>query len=151
MDSGTFSKIEPKIRKISQLQSAAEIALVDEFHRNLRQMKGLGLVFQKKKILFSLIFRCFIHIWTSTRSGFSKKSKNTGFGQILSFHTGRRNNFFKNFFRKTVSPKPNLKNVRIKFKISALDQKLWLRTWPQIFENPDFDPKSYIFEYENCY
>ena len=31
---------------------------------------------------------------------------------------------FEFFFRKTVSPKPNLKNVRIKFKISALDQKL---------------------------
>ena len=51
---GKFSKIEPKIRKISQLQSAPEIALVDEFHRNQSQMKGLGLNFQKKieKIFF---------------------------------------------------------------------------------------------------
>ena len=122
VDSGTFSKIEPKIRKISQLQSAAEIALVDEFHRNLRQMKGLGLVFQKK--LFSLIFRCFIHIWTSTRSGFSKKSKNTGFGQILSFHTGRRINFFQKMFFSSFSSRSNLKNVQMDFWLMVYTSKV---------------------------
>ena len=57
---GTFSKIESKIRKISQLQSAVEIALVDEFHRNLRQMKDLGLDFQEKKSFF--YFRSFLRV-----------------------------------------------------------------------------------------
>ena len=45
---GTFSKIDPKIRKIGQLRENTKFALVDEFHRNLRQMKDLGLDFQKK-------------------------------------------------------------------------------------------------------
>ena len=45
---GTFSKIEPKIRKISKFQNNTEIALVDEIIRNLRQMKDLGLNFQEK-------------------------------------------------------------------------------------------------------
>ena len=45
---GTFSKIESKIRKTSKVQNNIEIALVDELHRNLRQMKGPSLIFQKK-------------------------------------------------------------------------------------------------------
>ena len=45
---GTFSKIDPKIRKISQLRENTKFALVDEFHRNLRQMKDQGLYFQEK-------------------------------------------------------------------------------------------------------
>ena len=60
---GPFSKIEPKIRKISQLQSAVEIALVDEFHRNLRQMKDLGLNLQEK---FEKIFFDYVCIFYST-------------------------------------------------------------------------------------
>ena len=57
---GTFLKIEPKIQKISQLQNNTEIALVDEFHRNLRQMKDLGFIFQKK--MCKNIFRSFLHV-----------------------------------------------------------------------------------------
>ena len=51
---GTFSKIESKIRKISKFQNNTEIAPDNEIHRNLRQMKGLGLDSQKKlkKIFF---------------------------------------------------------------------------------------------------
>ena len=45
---GPFSKIESKIRKISKFQNNTEIALVNEFHRNLRQMKDLDPYFQKK-------------------------------------------------------------------------------------------------------
>ena len=44
---GTFSKIEPKFRKISKFQNNTEIALIDKFHRTLHQMKGLGVNFQK--------------------------------------------------------------------------------------------------------
>ena len=43
---GTFSKIESKIRKISQLQSAVKIVLLDGFWWNQVQMKGLGVNFQ---------------------------------------------------------------------------------------------------------
>ena len=57
---GTFLKIEPKIRKISKFQNNTEIALVDEFLQNLRQMKDLGLIFQEKlKHFFLIIFACF--------------------------------------------------------------------------------------------
>ena len=51
---GTFLKIESKIRKIIRFQNNTKFALVDEFLRNLRQMKDLGLIFQKKlkKIIF---------------------------------------------------------------------------------------------------
>ena len=43
---GTPLKIDPKIRKISKIQIDTEIALVNEIHRNLRQMEALGLYFQ---------------------------------------------------------------------------------------------------------
>ena len=43
---GTPLKIDPKIRKISKIQINTEIALVNEIHRNLRQMEALGLYFQ---------------------------------------------------------------------------------------------------------
>ena len=42
------SKNRPDNPKIWKFQNYPEIALVDEFHRNLRQTKGLGLIFQKK-------------------------------------------------------------------------------------------------------
>ena len=45
---GTFLKIGPKIRKISKFQNNTEIALVDGFYRNLRQMEALGLYFSGK-------------------------------------------------------------------------------------------------------
>ena len=45
---GTPLKIRSKIRKISKFQTNTEIALVDEIHRNLRQMEALGSYFRKK-------------------------------------------------------------------------------------------------------
>ena len=45
---GTFLKIESKIRKIIKFQNNTKFALVNEFLRNLRQMKDLGLIFQEK-------------------------------------------------------------------------------------------------------
>ena len=51
---------------------------------------------------------------------------------------------FSIFFCKTFSSKLNLKNVGFTFLISALEQKLWLRTCPQIFDFSDFCPKSCI-------
>ena len=57
---GTFLKIESKIRKIIKFQNNTEIAPDDEFLRNLRQMKGLGVNFQKKlKFLISNDFCMF--------------------------------------------------------------------------------------------
>ena len=57
---GPFSKIESKIRKISKFQNNTVTALVDEFHRNLRQMKGLDPYFRKKIEIFD--FRSFLHV-----------------------------------------------------------------------------------------
>ena len=57
---GTFSKIDPKIRKISKFQTAVKIALVNEIHRNLRQMEALGLYFRD---FFGILnFRLFLHV-----------------------------------------------------------------------------------------
>ena len=64
---GTFSKIESKIRDISKFQNCTEIALGDEFHRNLRQMKGLGLDFQKK--MKKLIFDYFSMLYSTLNIG----------------------------------------------------------------------------------
>ena len=61
-----------------ELQTAVEIALVDEFWRNLCQMKGLGLIFQKNwNFWFLSIIQCFTPIWTWPRSWFLGISKNT--------------------------------------------------------------------------
>ena len=43
---GTFSKIDPKIWKISKFQTVVEIALVNGFRWNLCQMEALGSNFQ---------------------------------------------------------------------------------------------------------
>ena len=51
---GTFLKIESKIRKTIKFQNNTKLALVNEFLRNLRQMKDPGLIFQEK--LKKLIF-----------------------------------------------------------------------------------------------
>ena len=45
---GTFSKIEPKIRKISKFQNNTKSALIDEIHQNLSQMKGPCPYFDEK-------------------------------------------------------------------------------------------------------
>ncbi len=79
---GTFSKIDPKIRKMSKLQNITEIALVVEFHRNLRQMKGLGLDFQKK--LKKICFDYFCMFYIILNLGYIRFSENDGKYQICS-------------------------------------------------------------------
>ena len=49
---GTFSKIGVQIRKIIKFQKSTEVAVIDEIHRNLRQMKDLDPYFQKKNEIF---------------------------------------------------------------------------------------------------
>ena len=137
---GPFSKIESKIRKISKFQNNTEIALVDEFHRNLRQMKDLGLDFQKKlkKIIFDN-FSMFYSTLNIDQIGiFEKIEKCLICQDFISNRLFHKLIFNFFFFCQTFSSKPNLKNVRIRFLISALEQKLWLRTCRLIFENPDF-------------
>ena len=57
----TFSKIDPKIRKMSKFQNNTTTALVDGFWWNLVQMKGLGLYFPEK--LSFLIFGQFYYVF----------------------------------------------------------------------------------------
>ena len=89
---GTFSQIDPKIRKISKFQNITEIALVDEFHRNLRQMKGLGLDFQKK--LKKIFFDYFCMFYIILNLGYIRISENYKKYQICSL---REPIFSKNF------------------------------------------------------
>ena len=95
-----FSKMRSKIVKITKFQNAVKIALVSGFKWNRCQMEALGLIFRFfLNFEFSSIFACFIAIWTSTISGFSKKSKNPRYAMI-----SKRVNFyihyiFRNFFR----------------------------------------------------
>ena len=57
---GPFSKIESEIRKIRKFQNNTEIAVINEIHRNLRQMKGLDPYFRKKILIFD--FRSFLRV-----------------------------------------------------------------------------------------
>ena len=79
---GTFSKISQKIRKISKFQNDTKIALVDEFHRNLRQTKGIGLIFRKK--LKKLIFDYFCMFYSILNIGQIRIFENDGKFRICS-------------------------------------------------------------------
>ena len=81
------------------------------------------IIFSEKIMIFkfSIILLCFIAIWTSTRSGFSKISKNTNSELCLSFNTGRRDENFWNFFRETFSINLCQENVSLFIDILNVD------------------------------
>ena len=81
---GPFSKIESKIRKISKFQNNTEIALVNEFHQNLRQMKDLDPYFQKK--LNFLIFDHFCVFYSILNIGNIRIFENDEKNPICSLH-----------------------------------------------------------------
>ena len=74
---GTFSKIDPKIRKISKFQTVVEIALVNGFRWNLWQMEALGSIFQD-----------FLEFWIFIN--FSMFSTYLNIGQIRIFGNYRK-------------------------------------------------------------
>ena len=93
---GTFSKIDPKIRKISQLCEKTKFALVDEFHRNLRQMKDLGGKFQF--LLKKLIFDDFCMIYSILNIGQIRIFENDAKYQICSLREPVFSEIWNNFF-----------------------------------------------------
>ena len=127
---GTFSKIEPKFRKISKFQNNTEIALIDEFHRNLRQMKGLGVNFQKKlKFWIFDDFCMFYSILNIDHIRIFEKVENITIcyiSQTQNFEKywfSYKNAFFIFFYSS------NSSDLSDTFLISALDQKLNFRKW----------------------
>ena len=99
---GTFSKIESKIRKISKFQNNTEIALVDEFHRNQSQMKGLGVDFQKKieKIFFDNYCMFYSCLNTLKIRIFGKVGKSQIWYDFISLRLFQKLIFSKFFFLK---------------------------------------------------
>ena len=122
---GTFLKIEPKIRKIIKFQNNTEIALADEIHRNLRQMKDLGRNFQKKlkKLIFDQ-FCIFYSIMNLEQIRNLEKVENIMICFI--FQTKNREKYWfsqKNkkfiFFNS-----PNSREIQATFLISVLDLEI---------------------------
>ena len=97
-----------------RFQAVVKTVLVDGYLWNPCLMKCLGLVFLKKmKFEIFIHFSMFVHIWTSTRSGFSKKSRKSCYAMISNLVNYFRINFFKKIL--IFSSRFNLKNVKIDF------------------------------------
>ena len=119
---GTFLKIESKIRKIIRFQNNTKFALVNEFLRNLRQMKDLGLIFQEKlkKLIFDH-FCAFYSILNIRQIRIFGKVENIMICSI--FQTKNREKYWfsqknKKFIFFYAS---NSSELQVTFLISALD------------------------------
>ena len=105
----TFSKIDPKIRKISKFQTAVKIALVNEIHRNLRQMEALGFYFRD---FFGILnFRLFCMFYSTLNIDHIRIFENDGKYRIyyVRLHVFSKNELlFSNFENPTFFSSPRL-------------------------------------------
>ena len=137
------SKIESKIRKIRKFQNDTEIALEDEFHRNLRQMEDLGLDFQKK-LKFSIIddFWMFFII---LNIGQIRIFENDEKYQICLSREKKCSKIEKFIFQicfLTFFNSPRSTNSCNGFYKYLLDLEIKIETWDHFSDFPDFCPIS---------